>query len=213
MKTFPSTLIISSCAQTLSKEINDLCLALENQFNPNNPDIALINQETGWGIDQIRSLKHFLSQKPFAHQNKIAVIENAQNLNLESQNALLKTLEEPGENNYIILTAPNTSSLLPTIISRCHIKKNPKSKIQISQIKPLEITGDILKDLSTSENLSKNKDDVLPLLKEQLELHQQLLISQPSNEIAQNTKKIIKAIQLINANVDPRNALDYFFLG
>lgn len=215
MKPFPSTLIISSSTQIASKEINNICSLLNNLPNSNNPDIFIIGPETEWGIDQIRSIKHFLSQKPFNHQNKIVIVQDAHNLNTESQNALLKTLEEPGLNNYIILTTNHISSLLSTIISRCHIiKKNPNlpAKASATAGPLLKITNNIPQNLITSESLSKNKIEVLPLLQEQLQLQQQSLITKPSVETAQTIKKLIKSIQMINANVDPKSALDFYFL-
>ena len=123
MKTFPSTIIIAKNKETVNKKIDQICSNLNHKLNQNNPDILLINQDSGWGIDQIRKINNFLSQKPFSHQSKIIIILEAQNLNTESQNALLKILEEPGKNNYIILATNKTKSILPTIISRCQTIK------------------------------------------------------------------------------------------
>lgn len=211
MNLFPSTLIISKKNETIDSKIDQLCSDLGHKINQNNPDILLINQISGWGIDQIRKINNFLYQKPFSHQNKIIIILEAQNLNTESQNALLKILEEPGKKNYIILTTNKIKSILPTIISRCQtIKIISFSKKDISQ--KIKITGNLQKDLSLSESLGKNKDEILPLLENQLYFYQQELIKNPSQKNAYPIEKIIKAIQMINANVDPRNALDYVFI-
>ena len=211
MKTFPSTIIIAKNKETVNNKIDQICSNLNNKFNQNNPDILLINQDSGWGIDQIRKINNFLSQKPFSHQNKIIIILEAQNLNIESQNALLKILEEPGKNNYIILTVNKIKSILPTIISRCStVKISEKSDIKIK--KEIEITGNLIKDLTLSEKLGKNKEDILPLLENQLYFYQQELIKNPNQKTSHLVEKIIKAIQMINANVDPKNALDYVFI-
>ena len=71
-------------------------------------------------IESIRELEHFLRLKVpgDAHIKRIIIIENAQLLGLEAQNALLKTLEEPPLDTVIILTAPSAQTLLPTIQSR-----------------------------------------------------------------------------------------------
>lgn len=93
----------------------------ENWNEKNNPDLNIVDSETSIGIDQIRNLQIKLSLKPFQEKFKSAIIPKAQNLTLEAQNALLKALEEPPENTIIILCAPDSSWLLPTIVSRCQI--------------------------------------------------------------------------------------------
>jgi len=211
MNIFPSTLIIAKNKETVNTKINQICSDLNHKFSQNNPDILLINQDSGWGIDQIRKISNFLFQKPFSHQSKIIIILEAQNLNIESQNALLKILEEPGKDNYIILSTNKIKSILPTIISRCQTIKISE-KLNIETKKNIDITGDLIKDLTLSEKLGKNKDDILPLLENELHFLQQDIIKNPNQKNIYLTKKIIKAIQMINSNVDPRNALDYIFI-
>ena len=72
-------------------------------------------------MDQIRDLQHQLSLKPYAADHKIGILPEAQRMTVEAQNALLKTLEEPPAHSVLILTAPSTKQLLPTIVSRCQI--------------------------------------------------------------------------------------------
>ncbi len=74
-------------------------------------------------LDAIRRLQKEFSLTGFASQYRVAVIRSAQNLNVSSQNALLKILEEPPEKAVIILIAEDEKKLLPTIISRCQIKR------------------------------------------------------------------------------------------
>ena len=56
--------------------------------------------------------------KPLESDKKLFVLVNAQDMNAQAQNKLLKTLEEPPKNTYILLGATSTYTLLPTIISR-----------------------------------------------------------------------------------------------
>jgi len=212
MDLFPSTLIICSNPVQISLKIGEICKYLDHQISPNNPDIFVIDQNSGWTIELVRLTKNFLSQKPFNHQNKIIIINDAHNLNIESQNALLKTLEEPGDNNYLIITTSKPSKILPTIISRCHLIKLANNPKDISQIKPIEITPDIKKNLLNSEIISKNKDQVLPFLEDQLQIFKKVILDQPNSKNSQIIKNLIKAIQMINANVDPRSAVDFIFL-
>ena len=212
MKLFPSTIIVYQNLKQVSDQIDQICQSLGNKFSINNPDIFSINQETGWTIELIRSLKNFISQKPFNHQNKIIIISEAHNLNTESQNALLKTLEEPGEDNYLILTTNQPSKLLNTIISRCHLIKLINTDKTISSQKKIKITDNFVKDTFVIDNIYKDKEQILPLLQEQLYLFQKDIVNQPSTQKSNIIKKIIKSINMIEANVDPRSALDFIFL-
>lgn len=60
-----------------------------------------------------------ISLRPFSGKRKIAIIDDADTLNLEGANALLKTLEEPPENSVLILIGTSLQRQLPTIRSRC----------------------------------------------------------------------------------------------
>ncbi|HIK37323.1 MAG: DNA polymerase III subunit delta' [Geminocystis sp.] len=71
-------------------------------------------------IEQIRSIVDFLSRPPLESERSVVVIEGADYMAEAAGNALLKTLEEPG-NATLILIANNTNSLLPTLVSRCQI--------------------------------------------------------------------------------------------
>lgn len=208
---FPATIISSASTDKIIKKLNYFCRQLKTPLSPNNPDIFIIDQNTGWGIDQVRKLKHFLSQKPLIHQNKLVIIYQSEKLLPEAQNALLKNLEEPGTNNYLILLSSNYHTLLPTIISRCRLfqidtpRLIPKSKIIIpDSLAP--------KALQQADELSLTKEEILPFLLDQLYLYHQQLTLKPALSTQKTLKNIIKSIQLIKANVDPKNALDYFFL-
>ncbi|MGE5379765.1 MAG: DNA polymerase III subunit [Methylocystaceae bacterium] len=83
------------------------------------PDYLLVQREgAAIRIDDIRNMEKWLYQKPYWAERKVVIINEAQYLNRESGNALLKTLEEPPAYAIIILVA-NSNALLPTIISRC----------------------------------------------------------------------------------------------
>jgi len=71
-------------------------------------------------IDQIRNIKTFLSQKSINSEKKIVLIVDAHLLNEAASNCLLKTLEEPSNGIFILLTS-KLNLLLNTIISRCQI--------------------------------------------------------------------------------------------
>lgn len=106
----------------------------ENTNLTPHPNIMLIqskNKEIK--IDQIREAINFLTIK--SQKGKVLIIEKAENLNTESANALLKTLEEPPLNTLIILTTSNQRLLLPTIVSR--LKKIRFRKLSNQEIKDI----------------------------------------------------------------------------
>ncbi|HPT66305.1 MAG TPA: hypothetical protein PK257_03295 [Candidatus Woesebacteria bacterium] len=212
MDIFPSTLIIAKNKKLVDEKICQICSSLGHQLNQKNPDILSVDQNSGWGIDQIRKINSFLCQKPFSHQNKIIIILETQNLNTESQNALLKNLEEPGDNNYFILSTNKIKTILPTILSRCQTIKIKDIKNTSHLSSQIIISGNLSKDLALSEKLGKDKEGILPLLEDELYFYQQSLIKDPNQKTRFLIEKIIRSIQMINANVDPRNALDFIFL-
>ena len=74
------------------------------------------------GIGAVRDMLPHLHIKPLENGRKGLLILEAQAMNLEAQNCLLKTLEEPPAFLTLILTVPNAKLLLPTVISRCLIR-------------------------------------------------------------------------------------------
>ena len=97
--------------------------------NNTHPNIKLLDKEydqktkkykTSITIDQIRNLKRFIYSSPSV-QNfiKIIIVDSADDLNINSANSFLKTLEEPSQNTFIFLISHQLSSLLPTLRSRC----------------------------------------------------------------------------------------------
>ena len=68
-----------------------------------------------------RNVNEFLTTTPSIAVNKVALICNAQTMGKEPQNALLKSLEEPSPNSYIIITSDRPKALYETIYSRCQV--------------------------------------------------------------------------------------------
>jgi DNA polymerase-3 subunit delta' len=105
------------------------CPSCRQIRNDRHPDIHLTEPQANLlRIDRIRALLSALAMKPFSARHRVVVIADAQCMNPEAANALLKMLEEPPANTMLILTASHKSDLLPTIVSRCrHIRFNPLS--------------------------------------------------------------------------------------
>jgi DNA polymerase III subunit delta' len=103
------------------------CGACRRILSGNHPDVLWIEPQGGiLRIEQIRRLIAIVAMKPFEAGYRVAVIADAHTLNPEASNALLKILEEPPAGTILILTSPQQSDLLPTIVSRCrHIRFSP----------------------------------------------------------------------------------------
>ncbi len=84
-----------------------------------------IGQSAGPGetlkIDTIREIQHNLNMQPYAAPWRTALFLRFEEANINAQNALLKTLEEPPALSKLLLTASNENALLPTISSRCEV--------------------------------------------------------------------------------------------
>lgn len=109
------------------------------KFNGNNnPDFSIIKPDGNTiKISQIREMQEDIAKKPIVSNKKIYIIDDADKMSEESQNCLLKTLEEPPEYAIIILIVANESRMLATIKSRCVILKFKKlSNEEIKRIIP-----------------------------------------------------------------------------
>ncbi|MFZ3005262.1 MAG: DNA polymerase III subunit delta' [Phenylobacterium sp.] len=70
-------------------------------------------------VDEARKLSEFFSKSPASAPHRVAIIDAADDLNANSANAVLKTLEEPPPSGVLLLVSHSPGRLLPTIRSRC----------------------------------------------------------------------------------------------
>ncbi|MEB3210417.1 MAG: DNA polymerase III subunit delta' [Leptolyngbyaceae bacterium] len=82
-------------------------------------------------LEQIREISRFLSRPPLEAERAVVILDDAHTMAEAAANALLKTLEEPGQAT-LILIAPSIDSLLPTLISRCQ-------RISFSRLSPAQM--------------------------------------------------------------------------
>jgi len=74
-------------------------------------------------VEHIRELQRKIGLTAEGSARKVAIVDGAERLTRSAQNALLKTLEEPPEKTIFILIVENLEKMLPTILSRCQVKK------------------------------------------------------------------------------------------
>ncbi|WP_334163148.1 DNA polymerase III subunit delta' [Phenylobacterium sp.] len=90
------------------------------------PDILVLEREGPDGkprkvipVDDVRRLAEFFSKSPASAPHRVAIVDAADDLNVNAANALLKTLEEPPPRGVLLMVSHSPGRLLPTIRSRC----------------------------------------------------------------------------------------------
>ena len=105
------------------------CRSCHQAKEHNQPDIIYVSHDKPnvISVDDIRQqLNNDIVIKPYNSKYKIYIVDEAEKMNVQAQNALLKTIEEPPAYGIILLLTTNADSFLPTILSRC-ITLNLKS--------------------------------------------------------------------------------------
>ena len=110
----------NNCEKYTQKDNQKKCDSCIKFDSGNHPDFEIIEPDgKSIKIDQIRSLQQDIANKPILSDNKVFIINDADTMTEESQNCLLKTLEEPPKYGIIFLIVSNENKILPTIKSRC----------------------------------------------------------------------------------------------
>ncbi len=110
------------------KDSCGVCHSCLQAKSHNHPDIVWVDHEKEniISVDEVRKkINNDIVIKPYSGPYKIYIIDEAEKLNEQAQNALLKTIEEPPEYAVILLLTTNIGAFLPTIVSRCitlHLK-------------------------------------------------------------------------------------------
>ena len=107
---------------------------IQQQIHPNFTILDNASSKENIKIDQVRNLLKLLSKSTYSKDIKIFLIDNAEYLNLNASNALLKSLEEPSKNTFFFIINNTSSKISDTIKSRCveykfHFTISEKKKI------------------------------------------------------------------------------------
>ncbi|MCP4266459.1 MAG: DNA polymerase III subunit delta' [Candidatus Brocadiaceae bacterium] len=119
-KEFTKTLF---CKKSKNNSCNSClnCIRIEKDNHPDIYQIEIEEKAKYIKIENIRKLQHSVRLSPIESDYKIFIIKDANRMNEEASNCLLKTLEEPTPNTIFILIANSLSSIKETIKSRCQI--------------------------------------------------------------------------------------------
>ncbi len=194
-------------------------------------DITLIQKEEDSknlqtiGVQDVKKIQGKIFLKPLHSKEKAVIIEDADLLTIEAQNALLKALEEPPANTYIMLGAESSEKLLPTLLSRCQMIKL-KTPIPFLSKEELEELTDFASNLNKmaigdrlkkAEILAKNKDEAIIWIEKLiLVLREQMLVNfshKKNAAMEQLDNGTIRQLQSLHTllkttNVNPRFAIE-----
>lgn len=173
------------------------CVSCRQMESGNQPDVIWVTREkASLGVDEIREqLCNTMDIKPFSSPYKIYLVPEAEKMTEASQNALLKTIEEPPEYGIVILMTSNISALLPTIQSRCltmefrplstavvesYVKEHCQVPDYQARASAAFAQGNLGKAMryAKSEDFIERKDHIISLLRhvEQMDLSEMLAV-------------------------------------
>lgn len=161
------------------------CHSCKQALSDNHPDIIYVTHEkpNTVSVDDIRAqINNDVVIKPYSGRYKIYILNEAEKMTPQAQNAILKTLEEPPAYAVIILLTANVNSLLPTILSRCvvlNMKPVADEAVKnylMEQLRVPDYKAEICvafargnigkaKSLAASEDFENLKSEALSLLK------------------------------------------------
>lgn len=128
------------------------CHACKQVLSGNHPDLFYVTHEkpASIGVDDIREqINHTILVRPYSSFYKIYIVDEAEKMTVQAQNALLKTMEEPPAYAVILLLTTNLEGFLPTILSRC---------VQL-KLKPLR--DEVVKEyLTQSEGIEERQAEI-----------------------------------------------------
>lgn len=121
-KQFAAHIFSQSAEGLLGRGSADTSQILERMERAGHPDFSWIAPEDGsFKVEQVREIPRFLAFAPLEAKKRIVVLESVQEMNAQTANAFLKTLEEPPAHSMFLLLCPDAALLLPTIRSRCQV--------------------------------------------------------------------------------------------
>lgn len=165
------------------------------------PDFRIISADgANVTVEQIRELRNWLHLSPLAGIAKVAVIQGAGAMNIESQNAFLKILEEPNRNTYLFLLAGHEEQFLPTIRSRAVVMRLDSSVMARSGADQAFIWDNILAAAGPSERLRRwlsaavPKEELRLWLTASLPVLRQKFLEKPTPRSARALREILRTL-------------------
>ena len=188
------------------------CHACKQILKNNHPDLIYVEAQNQKSIsvgDIREKVNDTVEIKPYNSLYKVYIIDKADSMTVQAQNALLKTMEEPPEYAVIILIAQSLDRFLPTIKSRCiklHISLI-SNQVILEKLRSLGIDSELSKSLASFSrgNLAKaltfSKEENINIYKEN--------ISILTNISSSNSIELYDYAELINARENKMDFMDF----
>lgn len=211
---FQSYLIVGR-GEAKRVKTHQLAKSLEVDLGKTSPDIFVISPiRTAVTIDQVRDLKRHIFQKPVKDKFKFVLIEQAEKLTIEAQNALLKILEEPPTHAIIVLEAHDKTALLPTIRSRVITIQTifQLDERETDSILLQTNLNKLLTEIAQVENAPSWLDEQMITLYAKLKEGTANNRSIPPKTICDTIEKCAQVKQMITANLNPKFVLAHLAL-
>lgn len=147
-KTIAKAFSMTLLCERSNKEPCMECHACKQVLSGNHPDVLWVTHEkpNSIGVDDIRlQINDTIYIKPYSSDYKLYIIDEAEKMTVQAQNALLKTIEEPPAYAVLILITTNQESFLPTILSRC-------IKLKLKPLKDHVVSEYLTTTMEISEN-------------------------------------------------------------
>lgn len=178
------------------------CHSCKQALSGNQPDIIKVVHEkpNTIGVDDVRGqINNDMAIKPYSSPYKIYIVNEAEKMTPQAQNALLKTLEEPPAYGVIFLLTTNVNSMLQTILSRCVVLNMKPVRDEVmrdylmSNLQVPDYRAEVCiafargnvgkaKMLASSEDFETIKDEAISLLK--------YIVDMDTTEVVAAIKKI-----------------------
>ena len=199
------------------------CASCRKMIHGNHPDMHILETQAQFiRIDAIRNIQEQMTFKPLEGRRRVFLIDDADKMNEQAANALLKTLEEPSADNILMLVTARPYWMPQTILSRCrHVRINPlgaetvaRFLIEQKQMEPSKAL--LLASLSggsIGQALELNSEDMITF---RSELRRLLIAANPrepmsllalASFLGQDKKEIKQGLKILNTYF--RDALVY----
>lgn len=211
-KTKRDEYINTFCKEKKIDTFDRTTLTLETSIKQNTQSI---------GIEDIKYMQKKIFLKPIKSEQKAIIIDEAELLTIEAQNALLKILEEPPEHTLLILSTTTKETLLPTILSRCKIVQLEEKQTKLSEKEQEELQTflealpemGIGERLKKAETLAKDKDKAIEYITKLILVAREYLLQSSNKKSIKQLSNQIKSLQALHTtlkttNVNPRFAIE-----
>jgi DNA polymerase III delta prime subunit len=203
---------------TSENEVDAITGYFKTRLEAGVSDLYVVRPEDSTGtkdvisIKQIREIVHFVNLSP-EKCAKIASVDGAERLNMESANAFLKTLEEPPKDAAILLFA-YSENLLPTIKSRCKIYnlRSGEQNIEPFDKEVLELMSGSFKVMSDTVEAYIKNEKLAEIIYTLGTFARQKLLSEKTTEYAKFIREIEKAKKEISRNANPKLTIENLVL-